>query len=363
MLKRTPLYHEHVEAGAKFTEFGGWDMPVSYSGILEEAMAVRTTAGLFDLSHMGEFLVEGKGAAQFLNKIITRDVSVLSEGQILYALMCEDDGGIIDDILIYALPGPSYLLVVNASNTDKDLEWLHSHLPGSKDVQVHNKTQDLALLAIQGPKSAEILTRISGDDFASLKYYTFRTGKVSGVDALVSRTGYTGEDGFEIYFSPSEGPHLWSRFLEGGDAIPVGLGARDVLRLEMKYLLYGNDISEETSPIDAGLSWAIQWDKEDFIGKRALMDMKEAGPSKRLVGFVMDERGVPRHGAALYYEGQEQGQVTSGTRSPYLKKEIGLGYLPLEAASPGTEIGVDMRGRIRQAHVVKTPFISPRVKR
>ncbi len=366
MSKRTPFYNFHVEAGAKFTEFGGWGMPVSYSGILEEAMAVRTSCGLFDLCHMGEFILTGEDSGKFLNRVTTRDVTKLAPGEIVYSLLCTEEGGIIDDILIYRFDdkgSPTYMVVANAANTSKDLEWLMAQEHRSEAIEIQDKSQEIGLLAIQGPKSPEILAQLTEEELSSLTYYTFRMMKVGGVDALVSRTGYTGEDGFEIYFNPSEGLQLWDKLLSAGSIIPVGLGARDVLRLEMGYTLYGNDINEDTDPLEARISWTIAWEKDEFIGKEALLRKKEKGVSRRLTAFVMDERGVPRHGSPIFYEGSEIGRVTSGTYSPYMKKEIGMGYLPIELTSPETRIEVDIRGKVRKAHVVKTPFVPSRVKK
>jgi aminomethyltransferase len=350
---RTPLYEWHVRAGARMVAFAGFEMPVLYRGIVEEHRRVRATAGVFDVSHMGEFSVSGPGALDLLERVTTNRVAALTEGRVQYSAMCYENGGFVDDLLVYRLPG-RYMLVVNASNKDKDLEWIRSHASG--DVAIEDASSATALIAVQGPASEALLAGITDADLAGMPYYHSASALVAGRGALVSRTGYTGEDGFEIYCDPDDALPIWEAVFEAGaahDVEPVGLGARDTLRLEMGYCLYGNDIDAERTPVEAGLMWITKLDKGDFVGRDAIVRTKAAPPPVRLVAFELEERGVPRHGQGAAAAGRAIGVVTSGTFSPSLEKGIGMGYL--EAGSP-PEFEIDIRGRMVPARAVKLPF-------
>lgn len=363
LLKRTPLYEVHQALGAKLIEFGGWEMPVQYSGILEEHRAVREKAGIFDLSHMGEIAVTGPQALAMVQKVTTNDAAALQEGQVQYSVFCRPNGGIVDDLLVYRRRD-GFWLVVNASNTDKDYDWLLANaIPG---VNLVNESGQTALIGVQGPLALSIVQPVVPEDIENLGYYHFIETTLLGSPAIISRTGYTGEDGFEIYVRPDAASVLWNRLMEIGAPLgmkPVGLGARDTLRLEMKYTLYGNDIGEETNPLEAGLGWVVRFDKGDFIGRDALLAIKEQGPARRLIGFELEGRGVPRHGYALWADGAIIGEVTSGTISPTLNKGIGTGYVKTAYAKPGTAIQVDIRGQKQPARVVRTPFVPSRVRK
>ncbi|MGE5577951.1 MAG: glycine cleavage system aminomethyltransferase GcvT [Syntrophothermus sp.] len=367
-LKRTPLYEVHVAAGAKMVEFGGWEMPVQYTGILEEHRAVRRAAGLFDLCHMGEFRVTGPQALDFIQMMTTNDAGALEVGQVQYSMFCKPDGGIVDDILVYR-EKDGFFLVVNASNTAKDFRWLEEHLAKSsmaKGVKLANLSDEFALIAIQGPRAAEILQKLTPSDLSATGYYHFVEGKVHNSPALIARTGYTGEDGFEIFIAPAQAAALWNRLMEAGKPfgmLPIGLGARDTLRLEMKYTLYGNDIGEDTTPLEAGIGWAVKFDKGDFIGREALVKQKAEGIKRKLVGFKMTERGIPRGHYPILAGGRTVGHVTSGSMSPSLDENIGLGYVETQYAPVGTRIAVEIRGKTTGAQVVKTPFVEPHVKK
>lgn len=358
MSKQTPLYEEHLRLGGRMVEFAGWDMPVQYSGVKDEHIAVRTAAGLFDVSHMGQIEFTGKGAAACIQHLTTNDVSKLVDGQAQYSLLCKENGGVLDDIIVYRIDAERFVLVVNAANAAKDLAWLEAHV--SDGVSIKDISADYAMIAFQGPLAAKILAPLSTADIDGIGHYHFTNGDVAGKPAIIARTGYTGEDGFEIFASPADMPLIWQSLLEGGapqGVKPAGLGARDTLRLEMKYSLYGHEITEETNPLEAGLSWVVKLNTtEDFIGKAAIKALREAGQTRTLVGFCMKDPGIPRQGYAILLDGKAAGIVTSGTMSPSLDKAIGIGYVPMEARALGAEISIDIRGRARKAVVVETPF-------
>ena len=353
-LKKTPLNQLEHEFGGKMVDFGGWELPVQYTGILEEHEAVRTRAGIFDVSHMGEVTVKGPQALALLQRTTCNDVSKLENGRAQYNGLLYPTGGFVDDILIYRNSPDDYFVVVNASNTDKDFEWLAEAAKGL-DVDVKNVSAKYAQLAIQGPESQRLLQPITDVDLASMKYYRFARGKVDGAEAIVSRTGYTGEDGFEVYVAPEHGPRIMKKLVDAG-AKPAGLGARDTLRLEAKMALYGNDIDHSTTPLEADLGWMVKLEKGDFMGRDVLEREQSEGPKRKLVGFEMVDRGIARHGYPIVEGGQEIGVVTSGTHSPTLKKAIGLAYLPAEKSASGTEFNVLIRGKETRARVVPTPF-------
>jgi aminomethyltransferase len=359
-LKRTPLYQEHIELGAKMIPFAGFEMPVQYpDGVQKEHRAVRESAGLFDVSHMGEFLVRGDDAERFVNYLVSNDVSQLTPGQAQYSVMCKEDGGIVDDLLIYRFPD-RIRLVVNAANLDKDFDWVQHSLAQShaSDVELADESDDVALLALQGPISEQLLGEITDVGLSEVGYYRFTEGQVAGERCVVSRTGYTGEDGFELYCAPEAASVLWRALLAaGGERLrPVGLGARDSLRLEMGYALYGNDIDEETTPLEAGLGWTVKFGKGEFVGREALLEQKERGIRRKLCGFVLKKRGFPRPGYEIRHNVEPVGTVRSGTMSPSLGEGIGTGYLPLQFADPGTAIEIMIRGQPMAAEVTRLPF-------
>ena len=353
-LTKTPLNAVEHELGGKMIDFGGWELPVQFSGILDEHEAVRTRAGLFDVSHMGEITVRGPEAEALLQKTTCNDVSKLADGRAHYTGLLYPTGGFVDDILIYRMAADDYFVVVNASNSDKDYEWLADAAKGM-DVEVKNESANYAQLALQGPEAEKILSTLTDADLAAIKYYRFTRGSVDGVDAIISRTGYTGEDGFELYVAPDEGPRLFKKLVDSG-AKPCGLGARDTLRLEAKMALYGNDIDHSTTPLEADLGWIVKLDKGEFMGRDVLEREKSEGVKRKLVGFEMIDRGIGRHGYPIVDGGQEIGVVTSGTHSPTLKKAIGLAYLPPDKSAPGTEFSIMIRGKETRARVVPTPF-------
>lgn len=359
-LKRTPLFEVYKEFGGKTIDFGGWELPVQFSGgIKEEHEAVRTRAGLFDVSHMGEFELKGADSLAFLQKMMTNDVSKLKINGCQYTAMCYENGGTVDDLIIYKLAENHYLLVVNAANIEKDFDWLESHLAG--DIQLKNISETISQLAIQGPAAQQILQKLAGDyDLGEIGFFQFnKEVSLNGKVALLSRTGYTGEDGFEIYCNPEDAPSLWREIIEAGQdegILPCGLGARDTLRFEANLALYGQELSPEISPLEAGIGFAVKLNKEeDFIGKTALKLQKDDLPRK-LVGIEMLERGIPRHGYTVLKDGNKVGEVTTGTQSPSLKKNIGLVLLEKDYTSIGTELEVEIRGKRLKAVVVKTPF-------
>lgn len=356
-LKRTPLYAVHRAAGARMVPFGGWEMPVQYSGILDEHRAVRTRAGLFDVSHMGEVEILGPGALALVQRLVTNDVERLAPDQALYSPMCTPEGGIIDDLLVYRM-GDRLMLVVNAANTAEDLAWIREH--AGSDVQVVDRSAEIALLALQGPRAQEILQRLTSVTLSALRYYWFRQGiEVGGRKALVSRTGYTGEDGFEIYVDARDAVHLWNALVDAGHPsglLPAGLGARDTLRLEAGYLLHGNDMDKTTTPLEAGLGWTVKLGKGEFIGDDVLAAQKETGIARRLIGFTLAERAIARHGFPIRRDEASIGRVTSGSFGPTVEKSIGLGYVPPRDAAPGDPIAVEIRGRAAPGVVTKLPF-------
>ncbi|OXB93373.1 glycine cleavage system aminomethyltransferase GcvT [Parageobacillus galactosidasius] len=359
MLKRTPLFAVYERYGAKTIDFGGWELPVQFSSIKEEHEAVRTRAGLFDVSHMGEFVVKGDDSLAFLQKMMTNDVSKLTDGRVQYSLMCYEDGGTVDDLLIYKKADDHYLLVVNAANIEKDFEWLHDHLFG--DVELVNISQEIAQLALQGPLAEQVLQKLTNTDLSAIKFFSFQDDiNINGVKALVSRTGYTGEDGFEIYCRREDAVALWESILEAGKeegVLPCGLGARDTLRFEATLPLYGQELSKDITPIEAGLGFAVKTNKDaDFIGKDVLKKQKEEGTARKLVGIEMIDKGIPRHGYKVFANGEEIGFVTTGTQSPTLKKNIGLALIKTEFTEMDTEVEVEIRGKRLKAKVIATPF-------
>jgi aminomethyltransferase len=358
-LKKTPLHARHRALGARMVEFGGWDMPVEYSGIVDEHMAVRTRGGLFDVSHMGEIEIAGTGALAAVQQITSNDASRLAVGQAQYSALVTPQGTFVDDVLTYRLADAHFMLVVNASNIMKDVHWVVEHIQDVDDAVAVNTSSRYALLALQGPVAREVLQTLTGVDLASMKYYWFATGEVAGVRATISRTGYTGEDGFEVFVAPASAERVWDAILHAGRAagvLPVGLGARDTLRLEASMRLYGNDMDESTTMLEADLGWIVGWKKSDFIGADALRRQKAEGPPRKLVGFEMIDRAIGRHGYDVYLNSAKAGSVTSGTQTPYLKKAIGMAYLPADRTQAGTEFEVDVRGRRAKAVVVPMPF-------
>jgi aminomethyltransferase len=362
MLKKTPLNEVHRKLGARMVEFGGWDMPVQYKGVIEEHLAVRGAAGLFDVSHMGEIEVKGPGALAYIQELTINDASTLANGQIQYSALCYPHGGVVDDVTLYRFDHDHYLFCVNASNTDKDFAWMEEVLeegnfPG---VTLRNRSVDFAQLALQGPAAPAILTRLTETDLTKIAYYHFYEGLVAEVPTIISRTGYTGEDGFELYFTPQAAEQVWNALLEAGapDGLaPIGLGARDTLRLEMKYALYGHELSPEITPLEAGLGWITKLDKPSFIGRDALLRQKQAGVPRWLVGFRMTEAGVPRAEYPVFAGEREVGCVTSGTMSPSLRVGIGLALIESEYAAIATPLQIGIRSRRVGAEVVKTPFV------
>jgi aminomethyltransferase len=365
MLKRTALFEEHQKLDGRLIDFGGWELPVQYSGVIDEHLACRTAAGLFDVSHMGEIHVEGSHAEGFLNYLVTNDVSKLSIGQAQYTVMCHASGGIVDDLVIYRRDRDRFLVVVNASNTDKDFKHMlqvKEQFFQNKDFHLTNESTKYTQIALQGPKSAEILKKLTTTDLSLIKTYWFSEGKVChDIPAILARTGYTGEDGFELYVPWNQGPEVWRALVEVGTSFglkPCGLGARDTLRLEMKYPLYGNELTDETQPLEAGLGWVVKLNKGDFLGRDSILRAKEHGLQKQLIGFKLKGRGISRHGYPLFTsDGSTQiGEVTSGTQSPCSKEAIGIGYVSSHLSSIGTQITVDIRGTKIPAEVVATPF-------
>jgi aminomethyltransferase len=357
-LRRTPLYECHVELGGRMVPFAGWEMPVQYAGVIEEHRAVRTAGGLFDVSHMGEVRVRGTGAEAFLQSITPNDESKLVPGRAHYSGLLTDQGTYIDDLLIYRLAADDFLVVVNASNAERDFEWMAARTAGF-EVEVTDESDRYALLALQGPKAVEILTPLATEGAAALRYYGFLQGEVAGRPALISRTGYTGEDGFELYVAPEDAPAIWRRLLaEGADRglAPAGLGARDTLRLEAAMALYGHEIDETTTPLEAGLDWVVKLGKGDFAGRGALAAQRDQGLRRKLVGFEVEGRGIARQGHGVVSNGEKVGVVTSGTWSPTFEKALGLAYVPVELAEPGTALTLDVRGKTLTAKVVETPF-------
>ena len=353
--KKTPLYDRHIELGGNVMNFGGYLLPTQYSGIKQEHNAVRSKAGLFDVSHMGEFIVSGPNAESFLNKMTVNDVTSLSVGQAQYSAMCTKNGSIVDDLLVYKKEN-DFMLVVNASNLEKDLNWLNSHK--TDDMSIEDVSDQTGLIAIQGPRSRDTLQTLTDTNLSNIQFYHFKDGKVSGKDAIIARTGYTGELGFEIYASSDDIGEIWDAIMDAGadkGLSPAGLGCRDTLRMEMKFALYGNDIDETTNPLEAGLGWITRLGKDDFMGKKALLEAK-ANVTRRLVCLEMTERAIPRQGCPILMNDESVGIITSGTMSPSLETGIGIGYVDLPFDRSGTELVVDIRGKMKVAIVVKPPF-------
>ena len=359
-LKSTALEQVHIALGAKMVPFAGYNMPVQYSGLKNEHHAVREAAGMFDVSHMGEFFVEGPDALPFLQMVTSNDVSKLLPGKIQYSCMPNEEGGIVDDLLVYCFSNEHFLLVVNASNMEKDWNHLMQYTEGF-DVTMRNESDAYSLLAVQGPKASEILQSLTGVDLSEIKYYHFVIGEMAGIaDVIISATGYTGAGGFELYVFNQDAKKLWDAVLAAGEPLgllPAGLGARDTLRLEMGMCLYGNDIDDTTSPLEAGLGWITKFTKE-FVSSEKFAAQKEAGVSQKLVGFEMIDRGIPRHGYEIAdLAGNVIGRVTSGTNSPTTGKNIGMGYVPVGLAAEGSEFAVVVREKLIKAQVVKLPFV------
>lgn len=353
--KNTPLFDRHIELGGNMVSFGGYLLPTHYSGINLEHLGVRSKAGLFDVSHMGEFIISGSDAESFLQKVTVNDVTSLSVGQAQYSAMCYANGGIIDDILIYKKKN-EFMLVVNAANNKKDLDWLKSHAKG--DIRIENMSDNIGLVAIQGPRSRNILQTLTDSNLTNIQFYHFVEGRLNGKKAIISRTGYTGELGFEIYANSDDIGEIWDAIMKAGQdkgLEPAGLGCRDTLRMEMKLALYGNDIDDTTNPIEAGLGWITRLGKTDFMGKKALLEAK-ANVTRRLVCLEMTERAIPRQGYTILMNDESVGIITSGTMSPSLETGIGIGYVNRPFDKSGTELLVDIRGRMKSAVVVKPPF-------
>src|SRR4051812_28364427 len=361
-MKNTPFVKKHIELGAKMAEFAGYNMPISYTGINDEHQAVRSNAGVFDVSHMGEFILKGEEALPLIQRVTTNDASKLKPGQAQYSCLTNARGGIVDDLLVYCIEeNKVYMLVVNASNIEKDWDWISSY--NHSRAEMHNISEKTCLLAIQGPNATRILQPLTDMDILNLKYYTFTKGKFAGVDnVLVSATGYTGSGGVEIYFEEKDGAadKIWDKIFEVGKPQglkPIGLGARDTLRLEMGYCLYGNDIDDDTSPLEAGLGWITKFNK-DFVAKSIVQELKETGIEKKLVGFEMIDKGIPRHGYEIKdFSSTPIGVVTSGTQSPSLGKAIGLGYVSTAFSKIDTQIYIKIREKLLLAKVAKVPFV------
>jgi glycine cleavage system T protein (aminomethyltransferase) len=352
--RRTPLHPQHLAAGARMVEFGGWEMPQQYQSVKQEHQAVRTGAGLFDVSHMGRFVVEGAAGADFLQSVVTNDVTKVGPGRAQYNLLCRPDAGILDDLVIYRgqTDDAPWRVVVNAAYREKDLAWLREHAPAG--VSVSDVSDSVALLAIQGPKVEELLPA-SGVDLTSIPYFGWAEGEVAGVPALLSRTGYTGEDGFELFLPADRVGSVWDALVEAG-AVPCGLAARDVCRLEAGLRLSGTDMDEETNPYEAGLGWTVKLAKGEFVGRQALAEVKEAGPARRLVGIQCGERVIPRHGAAVTHDGASIGTVTSGTHSFWLDRGIGFASVAAGSVTVGAQLQIEARGGLGAAEVVSLPF-------
>ncbi|MGH7897514.1 MAG: glycine cleavage system aminomethyltransferase GcvT [Candidatus Binatia bacterium] len=356
-VRRTPLHAAHRRLGGRMVEFAGWEMPVYYSGILDEHRAVRERAGLFDVSHMGEVEVRGAGALAEVQRLVTNDASRLAPGQAQYSVICLPSGGIVDDVVYYCLSPERYLFCVNASNEEKDFDWMRQQASG---VEVVNRSSAYAQLALQGPRARTILQSLTDLDLAKLKNFQAAEGAVAGVRALVSRTGYTGEDGFELYLAPEDAETLWERLLEAGSEaglVPVGLGARDTLRLEKGLMLYGNDIDDQTTPLEAGLGWVVKLEKGDFIGREALLRQRREGVGRKIIGLEMEGAAPPRHGYRVFHEGRVVGVVTSGSKSPTLGKGIALAMVDAATTAIGSRLEVEIRSRQHPAKVVRLPFV------
>lgn len=355
--RRTPLYDRHVAAGARIVDFAGWEMPVQYRGVIDEHRAVRSAAGLFDVSHMGEIRVAGTGAADFVQRLTPNDVSKLAPGRIHYSALLDPDGTFHDDVLVYRIAADELMIVVNAANAAADFAWVSSF--PHPNLAVEDVSDGYALVALQGPKSTAILQPLAATELAPIKYYGFARGEVAGVPAILSRTGYTGEDGFELYLDPADAAAVWDRLLEAGaphGLVPAGLGARDTLRLEAGMALYGHEIDRTTTPWDAGLDWIVKLDAGDFAGRDALVAARARGASRKLVGFEIEGRGIAREGHKVLVGGAEVGHVTSGTFSPTFERALGMAYVAVEHAGPGNAVEIDVRGRAVAARLRPLPF-------
>jgi aminomethyltransferase len=359
-LRKSPLDSLHRASNARMVPYAGWEMPLEYSGIASEHLAVRHRAGLFDVSHMGEIEIAGKNALAAVQQLLSNDASRLTAGQAQYSALLTPGGTFIDDVIVYRMGGAHFLLVVNAANTAKDYAWIAEQAKTIGDVAAIDASTRYALIAIQGPAALEVLQPLASVDLDDLGYYRFTHGEVANARATIARTGYTGEDGFEVFVPPNMASRVWQALLQSGrsaDVLPCGLGARDTLRLEAGMRLYGNDIDESTTVLDADLGWIIGWNKPSFTGRDVLLKQKNEGPSKKLVGFELVDPGIARHGHAIVDEaGRDVGVVTSGTQTPYLKKSIGLAYVPAASAAAGNDLLVDIRGRRARARVVPLPF-------
>ena len=362
-LKQTPLNAVHRELGGKMVDFGGWDMPVQYpAGVIEEHMRCRTRAGLFDVSHMGEIWVDGPGAVRFVNRLTTNDVTRLIDGQAHYSALTNDHGGVVDDLLVYRFAEEKLLLVVNAGTTEKDWEWIASHHSDDDNCALTNASGEFCQIAVQGPDAVGIVQQLTETDLSAIPYYHFTEGWVDDVESIISRTGYTGEDGFEVYAAPECAEQLLNKFLETGSygsadgILPCGLAARNTLRLESAMSLYGHELGDDISTYEANLGWITKIDKGEFTGREALAALKEKGLSRRLAGFEMTEPGIARDGYDVYVGDEKVGVVTSGSPAPFLKKNIGLAFLPPDFAKIGQEIRIDVRGKHLSAQIVPTPF-------
>lgn len=361
MAKRTPVYDEHRALGARLVEFGGWDMPLSYGGAIDEHRAVRNTCGVFDVSHMGEVEIAGEAAAEAVATIATNDVRRLEDGRAQYSLMCNEEGGIVDDVIVYRLAPARFFVVVNAAHAADDVAWMRAHLPPGS-VELRDESAAWALFAVQGPLAARALQPLVRGSLGDLPPFSIREDAIAGVPVRVARTGYTGEDGFEVFVPSAAAVPIWRSVLDGVRSVggvPAGLAARDTLRLEAGMLLYGTDMDDRTTPWEAGLGWVVKGDR--YVG-RAALEARRHRPRRRLVGFVMDEPGVPRHGAPVFRGEQRVGEVTSGTKSPTLDSFIGLAYVSGEPVTPGTPLAVELRGKRLSAHVVARPFYRRQTK-
>ena len=361
-LKQTPLNAVHRRMGGRMVDFGGWDMPIQYPlGTVEEHLRTRHNAGLFDVSHMGEIEVRGPDAIPFVNRLVSNDAAKLVDGQAQYSALTTPQGTVVDDLLVYRLAADHLLLVVNASTTDKDWDWITSHRDG-EGVELTNRSAEYCQIALQGPDALRILQSLTHTPLNEIKYYHFCEGEVDGVPGIISRTGYTGEDGFEVYAAPDKAERLWDRLLDAGGygtangIVPCGLAARNTLRLEAAMALYGHEIDETTTLLEAGLGWICKLNKGPFIGREPLVQQKEAGVKRKLVGFEITDRGIARDGQSVVVDGHTIGRVTSGSPAPFLKKNIGLAYLPVEYANLGQPVQIDVRGRLVGARVCPTPF-------
>jgi aminomethyltransferase len=361
-MKTTPLNQQHKQLGARMVPFGGWEMPVQYSGVNNEHLAVRQAAGLFDVSHMGEIEVKGAAALDYIQYLAINDASVLVDGQVQYSAFCYPEGGVVDDVTLYRFAADHFMFCVNASNIDKDFAWMQKVLADSafKNVLLADRSPEFAQLALQGPKAQAILAGLTDADLDKLIYYHFFEADVAGVPTIISRTGYTGEDGFELYFAADKAQVIWTQLLDTGAAsglVPIGLGARDTLRLEKKYALYGHELSESITPLEAGLGWITKLDKPSFVGQAALKALKEKGVPRRLVAIRMSEKGIPRDEYPVFVGEKEVGVVTSGTMSPLLKVGIALALVDTSIATVGTKIEIGIRQRRVAAEIIKPPFV------